>query len=152
MGEIFRSFNDCVIKSLMWLVRLAPIGIASLIIEAVYEMNDMGGSMKRITIFALVCCSSIILFGTIIQAGLLLAFVRRRNPFVYYLHFIEPAIITAATTSGYVALQKGIEVCTQKLKMDQRIAQFSIAFFATLEVINILFDLLILTVIVIKLF
>lgn len=58
----------------------------------------------------------------------------KSNPFIYYFHFIEPAIIAAATTSGYVAMQTGIEVCERKLNMDTRISRFSIPFFVTLEV------------------
>lgn len=138
--DLFSSFNDCILLSLNWIIHLAPIGIASLVIDACFEMNDFGSSFKRIGIFALVCSISIITYGTLVQIIILFIFMRgiKSKPFIYYFHFIEPAIIAAATTSGYVTMQTAIEVCERKLNMDTRISRFSIPFFVTLEVLTII--------------
>jgi len=57
----------------------------------------------------------------------------RQNPFKYYFYFLEPALLAAASTSGAVCMHKSLEICEQKLKMDQRISRFTIPFYTALQ-------------------
>ena len=61
-GEAFRSFivsvNEVVITVLRWLISLAPIGIGSLIIDAVIEIKDFQQTFKEVWIFAAVVTAS----------------------------------------------------------------------------------------------
>lgn len=130
--DFIRSFNDVIILCLTWLIMLAPAGVSSLIIEAVLEIEEFGSSFKRLGIFTLICSISLIFYSTIV-VSLLFIIVVRKNPIKYYVHFSEPALFAFATTSGYVCIQKGIEVCEKKIGMDPRISRFSIPFFSILE-------------------
>ena len=134
--DFFRSLYDCSLLSLTWLIKLAPLGICSLIIEAVFEIEDFGTSVRQIAIFALVCTISIVTYGSVFLIAIFMIIVRK-NPIKYFYYFIEPVLIAFATTSGYVCIQKTIEVCENKLNMDSRIYQFCVPFFTIIEVLRV---------------
>ncbi len=56
----------------------------------------------------------------------------RKNPLKLYLVFIEPMLLSFASTSGAVCISKSIEMC-DSLKMDKRISKFSIPFYTALQ-------------------
>lgn len=130
--QFFQSANEVVIYCLSWIIIFSPIGIASLIIEAILEVENVEESFKKIGIFAAVCSATLIFYGLVVLSLLVFIFTRH-NPFKYYLHFIEPALLAAASTSGAVCMFKSLEVCEQTLKMDKRISRFAISFYTALQ-------------------
>lgn len=121
-------------------MQLAPIGIASLIIQVVFEIEDLGESAKRVGMFALVCVLFQILFALLIPTAIFAIVTRPNKPLhslVYFCYFLQPALIAFVTTSAYVSIQKSIEICETRLKMDPRITRFYISFFNVLEVFEL---------------
>ena len=130
--EFIVSLNDIVISILRWLIMFAPIGIASLIIEAVLDIEDFGESFKQIGLFAGICCGALI-FYTVVCLTLLLVIFLRTNPLKYYFFFAEPMLLAFASTSGAVCISKCLTICETKVKMDNRLAKFTIPFYITLH-------------------
>ncbi len=115
--DFFKAANDVVILVLKWLILLAPIGIASLIIEAIIDIEDLGESFKRIGLFAGVCVAVLIFYGTFVL-GLMVFVLTRKNPFKYYYYFLESMLLAFASTSGAVCIHKNLEICEHKVKSD----------------------------------
>jgi Na+/H+-dicarboxylate symporter len=130
--DFFKAANDVVILVLKWLILLAPIGIASLIIEAIIDIEDLGESFKRIGLFAGVCVAVLIFYGTFVL-GLMIFVLTRKNPFKYYYYFLESMLLAFASTSGAVCIHKNLEICEHKVKMDPRLSRFTIPFFTTIQ-------------------
>ena len=135
-GEAFRQFiqsaNQVVITVLRWLVSLAPLGISSLIIDAVLEIKDFQQTFKEVWIFAAIVASCCLFYSLVFQA-LALFLVTRRNPFIYLPKLIDPLILAFASTSGAVCMHRSMEVCEQKLNISPAVSRFSIPFFTTLK-------------------
>lgn len=130
--DFFKSCNDVVILALRWLIMFAPIGIASLIIDAVFEVEDLAESFKQIGVFAALCVAALLFYGVFVLA-LIIFVLTRKNPFRYYYYFLEPALLAFASTSGAVCIHKSLEICDQKVKMDPRLSKFTIPFFTALQ-------------------
>ena len=130
--EFFKSANEIMIKCLSWIIICSPVGIASLIIEAVVDEDNVEEGFKKIGLFAAICSAALFFYAIFILAGLVLI-TMKQNPFKYFLHFLEPALLAAASTSGAVCMHKSLEICEQKLKMDQRISRFTIPFYTALQ-------------------
>ncbi len=64
--DFFVSANEVVTLILKWLIMMAPIGIASLIIDAVLSVEDLGESLKKIGLFAAICSVTLLFYATII--------------------------------------------------------------------------------------
>jgi Na+/H+-dicarboxylate symporter len=130
--ELFHSANDVVILSLHWLILCAPVGIASLIVDAVFSIGDVSDSFRQIGLFAGLCVVALLIYGVLVLGAMLFVFTRR-NPLRYYLLFAEPALLAFASTSGAVCIHKSLEVCDDKVKMDPRLSKFTIPFFTALQ-------------------
>jgi Na+/H+-dicarboxylate symporter len=130
--EFFKSCNEVLILALKWLILFAPVGIASLIIEAIFEVDDLGDAFKKIGLFSGICVASILFYGVVVLSLMLFLFVRE-NPFKYYLYFLEPALLAFASTSGAVCIHKSLEICDEKIKMDKRLSKFTIPFYTALQ-------------------
>ena len=135
-GEAFRSFiqsvNQVVITVLRWLISLAPLGIGSLIIDAVLEIKDFQQTFKGVWIFAAIVASCCLFYSFVFQALIVFLFTRR-NPFIYLPKLIEPLILAFASTSGAVCMPRSMQICEQKLKISPAVSRFSIPFFTTLK-------------------
>ena len=102
--------------------------IASLIIEAVLGVDNLGESLKKIGIFAAVCSVTLVFYLTVVL-GLMLLIFTRRNPLRLYAIFLEPMLLAFASTSGAVCIHKSIDICENSLKLDKRVSQFAIPFY-----------------------
>lgn len=135
-GAAFRSFiestNYVFTKVLSWFIMIAPIGIASLIIDTVLDINDFKQTLAEIGLLTVLVTSTCLFYGIIVLSIVLFLFIRK-NPFIYFLYFAEPILLAFASTSGAVCIHKAIEVCEQKLKMNPTITRFSLPFFTALQ-------------------
>jgi len=99
--QFFQSANEIFIQCLNWIILLSPVGICSLIIEAIDEIDSISDSFKKIGLFVVICSGTLIFYGGFVLSALMFI-VTRLNPFKYYLHFLEPALLAFASTSGAV--------------------------------------------------
>ena len=99
--QFFQSANEIFIQCLNWIILLSPVGICSLIIEAIDEIDSISDSFKKICLFVVICSGTLIFYGGFVLSALIFI-VTRLNPFKYYLIFLEPALLAFASTSGAV--------------------------------------------------
>lgn len=64
--ELFKSTNEVVTLILRWLILMAPVGIACLIIDAVLGVDDLVESLKIIGLFAGVCTGTLIFYMIVV--------------------------------------------------------------------------------------
>lgn len=121
-----------IILVLRWLIMFSPIGIASLIIDAIYEVDDLGESFKKIGLFTGLCVAALLFYGIIVLGTMFFAFTRK-NPLRYFISFLEPTLLAFASTSGAVCIHKSIDICEKDIKMDSRLARFTIPFYTALQ-------------------
>jgi Na+/H+-dicarboxylate symporter len=129
--EFFKQTNDVLILILRWFILLAPVGIASLIIDAIFDVKDLGDSFEKIGLFALLCVATL-LFYTIFLGVFIYVFTRS-NPLKYFYYFLEPMLLAFASTSGAVCIHKSLDICESKLNMDPRLSRFTIPFYTTIQ-------------------
>jgi proton glutamate symport protein len=84
--QFFQSANEIFIQCLNWIILLSPVGICSLIIEAIDEIDSISDSFKKIGLFVVICSGTLIFYGGFVLSALMYI-VTRLNPFKYYLHF-----------------------------------------------------------------
>ena len=128
----FSTANKVLVLILKWLITLFPIGLASLIASTILEIEDISESFRQIGLFTLICVLSILFYCFIILPLVIMVFTRK-NPIKYYWHFLEPMLLAFASTSGAVCIHKGIDICENKLKMNQLFARFILPFYTTLK-------------------
>ena len=63
--DLFKSANEIVTLVLKWLITLAPIGVASLIIDAVLGVDDLLSSLTKIGIFAGICTLTLVFYSIV---------------------------------------------------------------------------------------
>lgn len=127
--DFFKSANEVMTLILRWLIVLLPIGIASLIIDAVLGVENLQDSFKKIGLFAGICVATQI-FYLFIVLSVITGLVLRRNPFRLYLTFLEPAILAFTSTTTTVCISKTEDILIESLKIDKRVTKFGIPFFA----------------------
>jgi Na+/H+-dicarboxylate symporter len=136
--QLFKSCNDVILLALRWLIKIVPLGIASLIVQAVFEVQDVAASLAKIALFTGVCLACLVFYGGGVLALILFAFTRA-NPFKFYLSFVEPAMIAFCSTSEAVCIQKCMDICEEKIGIDPRLAKFSIPFYVALQKSGMIF-------------
>jgi solute carrier family 1 (high affinity glutamate transporter) protein 2 len=132
VGDICDAFNNAMLQMLKWLMVISPIGIASLIAEAVFSVENLSSSIEMILILALITTASIVVYVTAVLSALYWLFTFQ-NPFHKYVDFFETSFLAFATNMQYACMQKAIECCEQKLGVDSRITRFCIPFYTTLQ-------------------
>ena len=65
--------------------------------------------------------------------GSLVLVLTKRSPLKLFWVFMEPMLLAFASTSGAVCISKSIEVCEEKLQIDERISKFGVPFFTALQ-------------------
>lgn len=74
------------------IIHLAPIGIASLIVEAVLDVDDIEDSFRKIGLFTGLCTGVLVFYGVFVLS-VLMFILTRKNPFKYYIIFFEPVLL-----------------------------------------------------------
>ena len=64
--DLFKSMNEVVTLVLKWLILMAPVGIACLIIDAVLGVENLSDSLKNIGLFTVICTCTLIFYVTVI--------------------------------------------------------------------------------------
>lgn len=104
--NFFKSINDLLMICLRWFILIAPIGVCSLIIEALLEVQNISESFKHIGLFAGICMATLIFYGLFVLS-VSTFIVQRKNPFRYYKVFFEPFLLSFAVSSDFICIDKG---------------------------------------------
>jgi solute carrier family 1 (high affinity glutamate transporter) protein 2 len=135
-GESFRSFmealNSIITIIIKWLISIAPIGFASLIVDSVVEMSDLSKNFKLLGLFALIVTSCCLFYGILILSTFGFV-ILRKNPFRYYMDFSGSMLLGFTSVTSSVCIHKTIQTCEDKLKLDSRISRFCVPFYTAVQ-------------------
>ena len=127
--DFFAGFSLVMFKITRWIIRLAPIGIFSLIsqVTATYGIHGLLPFASFILTIYFACFLQLLVY-----AGLIVAMVRV-NPITYF-KAIWPCMLTAFTTSSSLGtLPVTISTLTQRVRVPEQVASFVAPLGATMK-------------------
>ncbi|XP_071099647.1 excitatory amino acid transporter-like [Haliotis cracherodii] len=129
----FHSTSEIIMKILRWLIWFTPVGVASLIAEALARAGNLSSTFRSLGMFALVVCVGLAVYQLIVQP-ILFFLVTRINPYRRLITFGRPWMVTFATASSAIAIPETLTILEGKdNKVDKRIARFVVPFAASIN-------------------
>jgi Na+/H+-dicarboxylate symporter len=128
--HLFNSLNDAILRLTLWIMRLAPLGVFSLIAHIVITTG-----FESFDDLAKYVCTVIIglaIHGFLILP-LLLSILGKRKP-ISYAKAMTPALLTAfSTSSSSATLPITIQSCKRRAGVDPQVAEFVLPLGATVN-------------------
>ncbi len=128
--HILEALSDIAIKVVGWIMKLAPIAVAALMISVVSQLGME--VLKQLSLYVLV-----VLFGFVIHATLTYGFILRAVIGMGPIEFIRkamPTILTAfSTSSSSATMPASIRTLQNNFKVPRKLATFSIPLGATIN-------------------
>jgi len=135
--DVITAVNLTVIKCVILLMYLAPVGIFGLTAGSIgeAELNLPGGFLAELLRLARYAGTVIggLLFHAFVTLFLILAFVARRNPLQFIKNMIPQLLTALSTGSSMATLPVSITLVTEKNKVSKRIAEFVLPIGATVN-------------------
>ena len=129
VGEFFASFNKVMLVITLWIMELAPIGIACIIASLVATLGiDALQSLAWycVTVVGGIGVHVLVLIGLVSVIG-------RMAPMTFLRGIRDAWLIAFTTTSSAATLPVTIVCTTQKLKVSEKIARFTLPVGATVN-------------------
>ncbi|XP_076454161.1 excitatory amino acid transporter-like [Babylonia areolata] len=130
--RFFSVLTDIVLTVLRWFFWTSPVGVTSLIAQAIAGIEDLQDSFSKLGLFVMVVVVGVL----VLQLGvlsLLLLLLTRRNPLLFHGSILRPYFLSFAATSTAVAIPEMIYCCEVKNKIDKRVTRFVVPFSVTLS-------------------
>jgi DAACS family dicarboxylate/amino acid:cation (Na+ or H+) symporter len=121
LTKVFQGLYDVVMKIIDFVMRLAPFGVAALIFSAASQLGVQIIATLGMYVFVVMLALTIHQF---ITYGLILQFFAKRNPIEFFKSIWEVILTAFSTSSSNATLPTSIRVTTEKLKINQDIANF----------------------------
>lgn len=126
------EFNRVMMKITFWIIWMTPIGVFSLILAKLLEMDSILDVFAKLGLYLLVVCAGIFLQGFVVLPLIYFAFTRK-NPLTFIGHMM-PAIITALGTSSSLAtLPVSLKCVEENAGIDVRVSRFVLPIGATIN-------------------
>ena len=134
---VIEAINVTVIKCVILLMFLAPIGIFGLIAGSIgeAEISNPNGFLAEMASLALYAATVItgLLFHGVITLVLILKFIAKRRPLPFFKNMI-PQILTAFSTGSSMAtLPVSMTLLTEKNKVSEKVVDFVLPLGATIN-------------------
>ena len=129
----FTGLRDVLIKMILWLMYLTPIGLFSLLAAAVAQaslQHQLLQSLKGMLIFILIFMLGLML--QMLWQLMLLAFVTKRNPW-QFLYKALNALLTAFATSSSMATLPVTMMIAKQEKINDDVARFVLPLATTIN-------------------
>lgn len=127
--EFFRALNDVIMKVTLWVMELAPYCIACLLISVVGELGV--GGLKPLAWY-----SATVVGGIAVHLIVLITLVKvlgRMSPRTFIKGIRNAWMIAFTTTSSSATLPVTMECVTDNLKVDRKVAGFTLPVGATVN-------------------
>ncbi|BFZ13712.1 hypothetical protein BsWGS_16751 [Bradybaena similaris] len=129
--RFFKQSQDVVFVVIRWLFWTTPIGVTSLIAEAVAQVDDIGNVFYNLGMLL-----ATVVVGLTIHMFILLPLVLfvliRKNPFTFLFRCVRPFFIAFAATATSVALPDMLTSCN-RCGLSSKISSFVIPMSVTLQ-------------------
>ena len=134
LAEVFEALNDLVLTVTDWIMRLAPIGVAGLLVETLLdpELIDIVAFFSDLGMYMVAVLAGLFVHAAITLPLLLLLFAHR-SP-LKYLSAMSPALLTAFSTASSSATYPLTRECaTDRAKVSEKSADFVLPLGATIN-------------------
>ena len=131
--EFFVGLRDVLIKMIIWLMYLTPIGLFSLLGAAIAEASLQHLLLKSLE--GMLCFIAIFLLGLFLQIlwqGILITMITGRNP-KQFLSAASNALLTAFATSSSMATLPVTMMVAKKENIDDDVARFVLPLATTIN-------------------
>jgi Na+/H+-dicarboxylate symporter len=134
VAEFFEAFEALVLKIVDWVLALAPIGVAGLLVDTLLdpELVDLVAFLSDLGLYMLAVFGGLLLHA-LVTLPLLLWFIAGRSPWTYA-GALAPALMTAfstASSSGTYPLTR--ECVTDRAQVSETSADFVLPLGATIN-------------------
>ena len=135
--QIFSAINITIIKCVVLLMYIAPIGIFGLIAARIgeAELSTPGGFTSELSHLAKY--SLTVILGLLIHGGitlvLILLFFSKKNPYRFFKNLIPQLLTAFSTASSMATLPVATSLVTKKNGVSERIANFVLPLGATVN-------------------
>lgn len=128
--KIFTDLNDLIMKLVLILLKFAPFGVFFLVAK-VFSSQGVTAIIPMAKYFFIVVLA--LLLHCFAFYGLLLKFVCRLSPRIFFKKFSEVFMFAFSTASSNATIPVSLEVAEKKIGVKQSIASFTIPFGATIN-------------------
>jgi Na+/H+-dicarboxylate symporter len=134
VAEFFEAFEALILKIVDWVLALAPIGVAGLLVDTLLdpELVDLVAFLSDLGLYMLAVFGGLLLHA-LVTLPLLLWFIAGRSPWTYA-GALAPALMTAfstASSSGTYPLTR--ECVTDRAQVSETSADFVLPLGATIN-------------------
>lgn len=121
--NIFTVIFDAVMKMVVGVMWLMPIGICSVITGKIISVDDIALVMSQLAWFIVTVLLGVFIYQLIIMQAIYFVFLRK-NPFKFYAQLAQGTLTAFATASTAAALPITFKLMEEKIKIDTRITRF----------------------------
>lgn len=130
LANLFNDLNEVIIQLIHMVMQLAPYGVFCLI---TFQFARLGVDLIAPLLGYLLTTSALLLFYFFVVNSLLLRYVARLNPLVFFRKIYAAAIFAFSTCSSNASIPIMLDTVTNKLGVKNSIAAFSIPLGATVN-------------------
>merc|ERR1712012_1503664 len=130
--EVFRVIDEVIMRLVMIVMYVSPIGISSIIAAKILGVNNLTVVMSQLAMFIVTACSGIFFFQFVIIQAVYFFFIRK-NPFKFWWGLFQAWMTAFATASTAAALPITFRCMEDKNKVDPRISKFVLPIGATVN-------------------
>jgi len=135
--DVINAINITVIKCVILLMYLAPIGIFGLTAGSIgeAELNLPGGfvaELLRLARYAITVITGLLIHGSITLV-IVLTFIAKRRPYRFFKNMIPQLFTAFSTGSSMATLPVSLTLITERNKVSERIADFVLPIGATVN-------------------
>ncbi len=129
LKELFDACNSLFLTITTMIARFIPVAVFCSVVLLVTEL----GGESLLSLFSLLLVFILAIFIMITVYGLIVMLVGRQNPITFFKKIWEGMLTSLTLSSSSAAMPTNIRICTEKLGISPRVANFSIPLGATIN-------------------
>lgn len=130
--KLIVEFSQVIMKITGWVIWLSPIGIISLIMSKMLEMEDLGTLFGSLGLYSLTVAGGILFHGFVVLP-LIFFLLTRENPYKFITKMTKALATAFGTSSSSATLPVTMQCLEENAKVDPRVSRFVIPIGATIN-------------------
>lgn len=134
--QVLEEMMQVFMKIIIWIVKLTPFALVSLIAAAVGAQTEVGEVFQQIGYLVAAVCVGLLLQYLIVYCSIY-AIALRKNPFKYHKHLIPAWMLAFASSSSAVTIPVSIDCAVSSGEVPLGVARFVIPLGATSKFVSL---------------
>ncbi|XP_055617926.1 excitatory amino acid transporter 3-like [Toxorhynchites rutilus septentrionalis] len=130
--SFIQQLSFVVMKITCWIIWLSPIGILSLIMAKLLEMDDLADVFEKLGLYFVVVVCGIVFHGFILLPAIYFI-ATRKNPYPFLANMGQAILTAFGTSSSAATLPVTLQCLEEKNHIDTRITRFLIPIGTTIN-------------------